>query len=125
MFTLRGFPASGERQAAWCFQVPRSIRGRTHRMNTRAESLRAPKGATMAQSFTGKKRIRKSFGRIPEAVRLEEFLQGAALTGLNIDQEIIGYVGRQAAAPIRQPANHQSPSRRGISSESGCNSPIE
>ena len=27
-------------------------------------------GTQMAQTFTGKKRIRKSFGRIPEAVQM-------------------------------------------------------
>ena len=29
----------------------------------------------MAQSFTGKKRIRKSFGRIPEAVRMPNLIE--------------------------------------------------
>src|SRR6201991_3582734 len=36
--------------------------------------LRA-KGAKMAQSFTGKKRIRKSFGRIPEAVQMPNLIE--------------------------------------------------
>ena len=36
---------------------------------------RAPKGALMAQSFTGKKRIRKSFGRIPEAVQMPNLIE--------------------------------------------------
>jgi len=29
----------------------------------------------MAQSFTGKKRIRKSFGRIPEVVRMPNLIE--------------------------------------------------
>ncbi len=33
------------------------------------------KGAPMAQSFTGKKRIRKSFGRIPEAVQMPNLIE--------------------------------------------------
>ena len=33
------------------------------------------KGAKMAQSFTGKKRIRLSFGRIPEAVRMPNLIE--------------------------------------------------
>src|SRR5580700_10417479 len=36
---------------------------------------RAPKGALMAQSFTGRKRIRKSFGRIPEAVQMPNLIE--------------------------------------------------
>src|SRR6201985_1933736 len=32
-------------------------------------------GATMTQSFTGKKRIRKSFGRIPEAVQMPNLIE--------------------------------------------------
>src|SRR5438105_11632007 len=42
---------------------------------TRENHLACPKGATMAQSFTGKKRIRKSFGRIPEAVRMPNLIE--------------------------------------------------
>ena len=42
--------------------------------STRARR-RARKGATMAQSFTGKKRIRKSFGRIPEAVTMPNLIE--------------------------------------------------
>src|SRR5581483_11661462 len=48
----------------------------------RAESARPPfdprharEGATMPQSFTGKKRIRKSFGRIPEAVQMPNLIE--------------------------------------------------
>ncbi len=37
--------------------------------------LSAPKGALMAQSFTGRKRIRKSFGRIPEAVQMPNLIE--------------------------------------------------
>jgi DNA-directed RNA polymerase subunit beta len=37
--------------------------------------LGAPKGALMAQSFTGRKRIRKSFGRIPEAVQMPNLIE--------------------------------------------------
>lgn len=33
-----------------------------------------PQGTHMAQSFTGKKRIRKSFGRIPEAVQMPNLI---------------------------------------------------
>ena len=33
------------------------------------------KGSNMAQSFTGKKRIRKSFGRIPEAVQMPNLIE--------------------------------------------------
>ncbi len=53
----------------------------------------------MAQSFTGKKRIRKSFGRIPEAVQMpnlievqrssyEQFLQRETRVGQRIDEGI-------------------------------------
>src|ERR1700746_3862515 len=53
----------------------------------------------MAQSFTGKKRIRKSFGRIPEAVQMpnlievqrssyEQFLQREVRPGQRIDEGI-------------------------------------
>jgi DNA-directed RNA polymerase subunit beta len=53
----------------------------------------------MAQSFTGKKRIRKSFGRIPEAVQMpnlievqrssyEQFLQRETRAGKRIDEGI-------------------------------------
>ena len=53
----------------------------------------------MAQSFTGKKRIRKSFGRIPEAVRMpnlievqrssyEQFLQREVRPGQRRDEGI-------------------------------------
>jgi DNA-directed RNA polymerase subunit beta len=63
------------------------------------EDPRAPKGATMAQSFTGKKRIRKSFGRIPEAVQMpnlievqrssyEQFLQREVRPGQRRDEGI-------------------------------------
>jgi DNA-directed RNA polymerase subunit beta len=34
-----------------------------------------PQGIEMAQSFTGKKRIRKSFGRIPEAVQMPNLIE--------------------------------------------------
>src|SRR5262245_49495302 len=34
-----------------------------------------PQGIKMAQSFTGKKRIRKSFGRIPEAVQMPNLIE--------------------------------------------------
>ncbi len=34
-----------------------------------------PQGTKMAQSFTGKKRIRKSFGRIPEAVQMPNLIE--------------------------------------------------
>src|SRR5437899_5265714 len=34
-----------------------------------------PQGTQMAQSFTGKKRIRKSFGRIPEAVQMPNLIE--------------------------------------------------
>src|SRR5688572_25063626 len=34
-----------------------------------------PQGIKMAQSFTGKKRIRKSFGRIPEAIRMPNLIE--------------------------------------------------
>ena len=58
-----------------------------------------PKGALMAQSFTGKKRIRKSFGRIPEAVQMpnlievqrssyEQFLQREVRPGQRRDEGI-------------------------------------
>src|ERR1017187_8911689 len=60
---------------------------------------RAPKGAIMAQSFTGKKRIRKSFGRIPEALQMpnlievqrssyEQFLQREVRPGQRRDEGI-------------------------------------
>jgi len=53
----------------------------------------------MAQSFTGKKRIRKSFGRIPEAVQMpnlievqrssyEQFLQREVRPGQRRDEGI-------------------------------------
>src|SRR5437867_888889 len=42
---------------------------------TRENHLARLKGAPMAQSFTGKKRIRKSFGRIPEAVRMPNLIE--------------------------------------------------
>jgi DNA-directed RNA polymerase beta subunit len=53
----------------------------------------------MAQSFTGKKRIRKSFGRIPEAVQMpnlievqrssyEQFLQREVRPGVRKDEGI-------------------------------------
>src|SRR5579859_4485136 len=37
--------------------------------------LTRPQGTKMAQSFTGKKRIRKSFGRIPEAVQMPNLIE--------------------------------------------------
>src|SRR6201986_4147242 len=43
--------------------------------SARALRLCALKGATMAQSYTGKKRIRKSFGRIPEAVQMPNLIE--------------------------------------------------
>src|SRR5438067_6200194 len=66
---------------------------------TRENHLACPKGATMAQSFTGKKRIRKSFGRIPEAVQMpnlievqrssyEQFLQREVRPGVRKDEGI-------------------------------------
>src|SRR5665811_2638596 len=67
--------------------------------STREDRLARPKGATMAQSFTGRKRIRKSFGRIPEAVRMpnlievqrssyEQFLQREVRPGQRRDEGI-------------------------------------
>src|SRR5438128_8464286 len=38
-------------------------------------SAPSPKGTLIAQSFTGKKRIRKSFGRIPEAVQMPNLIE--------------------------------------------------
>src|ERR1700709_150545 len=43
--------------------------------SARGFRMRALKGAQMAQSFTGKKRIRKSFGRIPEAVQMPNLIE--------------------------------------------------
>ena len=43
--------------------------------STRGNRSARPKGALMAQSFTGKKRIRKSFGRIPEAVQMPNLIE--------------------------------------------------
>jgi DNA-directed RNA polymerase subunit beta len=65
----------------------------------RAESLPRATGKNMAQSFTGKKRIRKSFGRIPEAVQMpnlievqrssyEQFLQREVRVGERRDEGI-------------------------------------
>ena len=41
--------------------------GRTNRMSLR--------GASMAKSFTGRKRVRKSFGRIPEVTRMPNLIE--------------------------------------------------
>ena len=64
-----------------------------------ARTPSAPQGNNMAQSFTGKKRIRKSFGRIPEAVQMpnlievqrssyEQFLQRETRPGLRRDEGV-------------------------------------
>src|SRR6201991_703344 len=76
------------------------IRGWTQDMNIDAgPPFPRPQGTHMAQSFTGKKRTRKSFGRIPEAVQMpnlievqrssyEQFLQRETRPGKRIDEGI-------------------------------------
>src|ERR1700734_2529755 len=93
---FQGFPASGRRHEAF---APRLIRGWTRGQNYARGPLARRKGATMAQSFTGKKRIRMSFGRIPEAVQMpnlievqrssyEQFLQREVRPGQRRDEGI-------------------------------------
>ena len=66
--TTQGLPASGSRKG---------VRGWTQddRHSTPGLRSRRPQGIKMAQSFTGKKRIRKSFGRIPEAVQMPNLIE--------------------------------------------------
>ena len=79
-------PPFDPRVDAWIYLTPQ-------------DSLARPQGAPMAQSFTGKKRIRKSFGRIPEAVQMpnlievqrssyEQFLQREVRPGQRRDEGI-------------------------------------
>src|SRR6202008_3386639 len=51
----------------------RLIRGRTQELEHRRTPTET--GATMAKSFTGKKRIRKTFDRIPEAVQMTNLIE--------------------------------------------------
>ena len=62
-----------------------------------------------------------NIGRLPQSMRLQELLQGLALFRADIDQEIVGHIGGQAAPPIgeqiaahhRQQQQHHQPQAKG------------
>ena len=61
-------PAPGSRKGV-------SEGGRRTKHSAPGIPSRRHQGIKMAQSFTGKKRIRKSFGRIPEAVQMPNLIE--------------------------------------------------
>src|SRR5579872_721443 len=69
-----GFPAPDGASAPVRGWALGPIDGRTPPVR-HSDPRHAREGATMPQSFTGKKRIRKSFGRIPEAVQMPNLIE--------------------------------------------------
>src|SRR6267142_812387 len=78
-------PSDHAKGRPWRYEGPSSVRlsrsgevegGRRTQMTDAGNPFPdVAQGTQMAQSFTGKKRIRKSFGRIPEAVQMPNLIE--------------------------------------------------